>query len=195
MSQYQRLLLITDRSLYHSPALLRAVALAKASGAAFDIRAFIEPAPIIHLWEEHVDESAFQDYLHRYRDWLIDEVQRLGGNGLKVTVELLFTTHPVLEILRTIADLNPDLVIKDVKLEPVLKRIFITPLDCHLLRAVPDPPASGESGALRFAPSRSGGRRSVRARHADQRSERHHHSVRLLHGPAMRCAAASVVRL
>lgn len=39
MSQYQRLLLITDRSLYHSPALLRAVALAKASGAALDIRA------------------------------------------------------------------------------------------------------------------------------------------------------------
>ena len=139
MSQYQRLLLITDRSLYHSPALLRAVALAKASGAALDIRAFIEPAPIIHLWEEHVDESAFQDYLHRYRDWLIDEVQRLGGNGLKVTVELLFTTHPVLEILRTIADLNPDLVIKDVKLEPVLKRIFITPLDCHLLRECPTP--------------------------------------------------------
>lgn len=139
MSQYQRLLLITDRSLYHSPALLRAVALAKASGAALDIRAFIEPAPIIHLWEEHVDESVFQDYLHRYRDWLVDEVQRLGGNGLKVTVELVFTTHPVLEILRTIADLNPDLVIKDVKLEPVLKRIFITPLDCHLLRECPTP--------------------------------------------------------
>ncbi len=139
MSQYQRLLLITDRTLYHSPALLRAVALANACGAALDVRAFIEPAPVIHLWEEHLDESAHHDYLRRYCDWLVEEIQRLGGNGLKVTVELVFTTHPLLDILRTVADLKPDLVIKDVKLEPVLKRVFITPLDCHLLRECATP--------------------------------------------------------
>ncbi|SKA83943.1 universal stress protein E [Pseudomonas extremaustralis] len=139
MSQYQNLLLIADRTLYHSPALLRAVALAKACGATLHVRAFIEPTPIIHLWEEHVDESVFQDYLRRYRYWLTEELQRHGGNGLKVTVELVFTTHPMLDILRTIADLNPDLVIKDIKAEPMLKRVFITPLDCQLLRECTTP--------------------------------------------------------
>jgi universal stress protein E len=139
MSQYQRLLLITDRTLYHSPALLRAVSLAKACNATLDVRAFIEPAPIIHLWEERVDESVYQDYLSRYRHWLVEEIQRLGGTALKVSVELVFTTHLLLDILRTVADLNPDLVIKDVKLEPLLKRVFITPLDCQLLRECATP--------------------------------------------------------
>lgn len=42
MSQYQRLLLIAYHTMYHSPALLRAVALAKTCDAALDIRSFIE---------------------------------------------------------------------------------------------------------------------------------------------------------
>ena len=51
MSQYQRLLLIAYHTMYHSPALLRAVALAKTCDAALDIRSFIEPTPMVHLWE------------------------------------------------------------------------------------------------------------------------------------------------
>ena len=134
MGQYQRVLLIADRTLYQSPALLRAVALAKASGAALDVRAFIEPAPIIHLWEEKTDEAEYQRYLRRYRRWMVEEIQRLSGEGLKVSVEVVFTTHPLLDILRCVEELKPDLLIKDATLEPLLKRVFITPLDCHLLR-------------------------------------------------------------
>jgi universal stress protein E len=134
MSQYQRLLLIADRTLHQSPALLRAVALAKACGAALDVCAFVEPVPIVHLWEEKFDEAAYQDYLHRYRLWVSEEIQRLSGQGLKVKVEVVFTTHPLLDILKYIEEFKPDLLIKDVMLEPVLKRVFITPLDCHLLR-------------------------------------------------------------
>jgi universal stress protein E len=139
MGQYQRLLLIADRTLYQSPALLRAVALAKACGAGLDVRAFVEPAPIIHLWEEKIDEAAYQSYLRRYRRWLSEEIQRLSGEGLKVTVEVVFTTHPLLDILKSVEELKPDLLIKDATLEPVLKRVFITPLDCHLLRDCPVP--------------------------------------------------------
>jgi len=64
MGQYQRVLLIADRTLYQSPALQRAVALAKVSGAILDVRAFIEPAPIIHLWEEKTDEAEFNRRMH-----------------------------------------------------------------------------------------------------------------------------------
>lgn len=134
MGQYQRLLLIADRTLHQSPALLRAVALAKASGAALDVRAFVDPAPIVHLWQEKIDEAGYQRYLRHCHRWVADEVERLSGQGVDVTVEAVFTTHPLLDILKTIEDLKPDLLIKDVTLEPALKRVFITPLDCHLLR-------------------------------------------------------------
>jgi hypothetical protein len=114
--------------------LLRAVALAKACGAVLHVCAFVEPVPIVHLWEEKVDEAAFQSYLRRYRRWMSEEIQRLSGEGLKVTVEVVFTTHPLLDILKHVEEFKPDLLIKDATLEPVLKRVFITPLDCHLLR-------------------------------------------------------------
>src|SRR5689334_9477934 len=134
MGQYQRLLLIADRTLHQSPALLRAIALAKASGAALDVRAFVDPAPIVHLWEEKIDEAGYQRYLRHCHRWVADEVERLSGQGVDVTVEAVFTTHPLPDILKAVEELKPDLLIKDVTLEPALKRVFITPLDCHLLR-------------------------------------------------------------
>src|SRR5437868_3283718 len=133
MGQYQRLLLIADRTLHQSPALLRAVALAKACGAALDVRAFVEPAPIIHLWEEKIDEVAYQSYLRRYRRWLSEAVQRLSGEGLKVTVEVIFTTHPLPDILNDVEVLKPDLLIKDVTLETLLKRVFSMSLDYYMM--------------------------------------------------------------
>jgi universal stress protein E len=139
MGQYQRLLLIADPTLHQSPASLRAVALAKASGAALHVRAFAEPAPVVHLWEEKVDEAGYQRYMRRHRRWVAEETQRLGDLGLEATVDVLFTTHPLLDILKTVEELGPDLLIKDVSLEPLLKRVFITPLDCHLLRECPVP--------------------------------------------------------
>lgn len=137
MGQYQRLLLITDQTLQQSPALLRAVALTKASGATLDVRAFVEPTPIVHVWEEKIDEEGRQRYLRRYRRWAAEEVLRLSDQGLEVTVKVIFTTHPLLDILKAVEALKPDLLIKDVTLEPVLKRVFITPIDCHLLRECP----------------------------------------------------------
>ncbi|KAI2684356.1 universal stress protein [Pseudomonas sp. TNT3] len=139
MGLYQRLLLIADQTLHQSPALLRAVALAKASGAVLDVRTFVEPAPIVHVWEEKIDDAGYQRYLRRYRRWEVEEAERLSGLGLEVTVKVVFTTHPLLDILNAVEDLKPDLLIKDVTLEPVLKRVFITPIDCHLLRECPIP--------------------------------------------------------
>ncbi|MGF6092667.1 universal stress protein [Pseudomonas sp. 18173] len=137
MSQYQRLLLIVDQSLQQSPAVQRAVALAKAAGAVLDVRAFVEPTPVVHLWEEKVDDVEPQRYVRRYCRWEAEEFDRLSDLDLEVTVKAVFTTHPLLDILKTVEDLKPDLLIKDVALEPALKRVFITPLDCHLLRECP----------------------------------------------------------
>lgn len=139
MGQYQRLLLVADQTLHQTPAMLRAVALAKASGAALDVRVFAEPAPVVRLWEDKIDEVGYQRYLRHHRRWVADQLELLSEQGLKVTVNVVFTTHALLDILRAVADLKPDLLIKDVTLEPLLKRVFITPLDCHLLRECPVP--------------------------------------------------------
>ena len=139
MGQYERLLLVADQTLHQSAAMLRAIALAKASGAALDVRAFVSPVPITHLWEEKIDDVDAQRYQRRYRRWVADELEQLSNQGLDGTVDVVFSSHPLLDILKTVHMLKPDLLIKDVRLEPALKRVFITPLDCHLLRECPIP--------------------------------------------------------
>lgn len=139
MGQYERLLLVADQTLHQSAAMLRAIALAKASGAALDVRAFVSPVPITHLWEEKIDDVDAQRYQRRYRRWVADELEQLSNQGLDGTVDVVFSSHPLLDILKTVHVLKPDLLIKDVRLEPALKRAFITPLDCHLLRECPIP--------------------------------------------------------
>lgn len=62
-------------TLHQSPTMLRAVALAKVSGAVLAVRALVEPAPIVHLREEKIDEARYQRYLRRYRLWVADEVR------------------------------------------------------------------------------------------------------------------------
>jgi universal stress protein E len=139
MGQHERLLLVADQTLHQSAAMLRAIALAKASGAALDVRAFVSPVPITHLWEDKIDDVDAQRYQRRYRRWVADELEQLSNQGLDGTVDVVFSSHPLLDILKTVHVLKPDLLIKDVRLEPALKRVFITPLDCHLLRECPIP--------------------------------------------------------
>jgi len=139
MRQYQRLLLIVEPDLHPSAAMRRACALARASGAALHLCAFVQPPPRTHLWGEKIDQAMVEQYLHRYRRWMMEEASMLKEEGLDVTTHVVWTTHPLLDILRYIEQFQPDLLIKDVTLEPLLKRVFATPLDCHLLRDSPVP--------------------------------------------------------
>lgn len=139
MGQYQRLLLIVEPDLHPSAAMRRACALARASGAALHLCVFVQPPPRTHLWGEKTDEANVQRHLHRYRRWMAEEAALLKEEGLNVETHVVWTTHPLLDILRYVDQFQPDLLIKDVTLEPLLKRVFATPLDCHLLRDCPVP--------------------------------------------------------
>ncbi|MCD9116944.1 universal stress protein [Pseudomonas bijieensis] len=139
MGQYQRLLLIVEPDLHPSAAMRRACALARASGAELHLCAFVQPPPRTHLWGEKIDQATIQRYLHRYRRWMVEEASLLKEEGLDVTTHVVWTIHPLLDILRYVEQFQPDLLIKDVTLEPLLKRVFATPLDCHLLRDCPVP--------------------------------------------------------
>ena len=135
MSQYQRLFLIAGPTMRHTPALERAVALAKATGAGLHIAVFIEDVDILGLMSG--DENFREICQQENQKWLQDEAQLIRGNGITVTTEVVLARDVLQGILQHVTDLKPDLVIKDVHHESALKRVFVTPLDWHLLRDCP----------------------------------------------------------
>jgi universal stress protein E len=139
MSQYQRLLLIINPALRHSPAINHAAALAKASGASLHIAAFAKPLEILSLLDEGVQEKARESYLQDHRDWLTNQATNLHALGLKVTTEVTWADDMKQDILDHVTEMQPDLLIKEVQHESALKRAFFTPLDWHLLRQCPIP--------------------------------------------------------
>lgn len=139
MSQYQRLLLVIDPAARHSPAILRAAALARASGASLHIAALLKPAAILALFDHKTGAEARERHRLEHRHWLQEQVQRLRGQGVTVSGEVAWADDLLEEILQHVAELEPDLLIKDVQHEPALKRAFLTPMDWHLLRQCPVP--------------------------------------------------------
>ncbi|MGB5825145.1 MAG: universal stress protein [Pseudomonas mandelii] len=139
MSQYQRLLLIINPALRHSPAVNHAAALAKASGASLHIAALVKPLERLSLLDEGVQEKARESYLQDHRDWLKNQATNLNALGLKVTTEVMWADDMKQDILDHVTEMQPDLLIKEVQHESALKRAFFTPLDWHLLRHCPIP--------------------------------------------------------
>ncbi|UVJ45936.1 universal stress protein [Pseudomonas sp. LS1212] len=137
MSQYQRLFLIAGPTMRHSPALQRAVAIAKATGAALHIGVFIDGFDILGMMSRH--EQLRERVQQENQQWLKDEADLMRTNGINVTTEVVSTRNALPEILRHVTEMQPDLVIKDVHHESALKRVFMTPLDFHLLRECPVP--------------------------------------------------------
>lgn len=139
MSQYQRLLLIINPALRHSPAINHAAALAKASGASLHIAAFIKPLKILSLLDEGEQEKALESYRQDHHDWLKNQATNLHALGLEVTTEVAWADDMKQDILDHVTEMQPDLLIKEVQHESALKRAFFTPLDWHLLRHCPIP--------------------------------------------------------
>jgi len=139
MSQYQRLLLIINPALRHSPAINRAAALAKVSGATLHIVALIKPVETLLLLEKNIQEKVRDSYFKDHSEWLKDEAARMRVRGINVTTEVTWADDTEYEILQHVTKIQPDLLIKDVQHEPAIKRAFITPMDWHLLRECPVP--------------------------------------------------------
>ena len=139
MSQYQSLLLIINPALRHSPAMSHAAALAKASGANLHIAALIPSFKWLSLLEEGDRESGRERYLQDHRGWLEAQAENLRGRGIEVTTEVAWAEDMKQDIIEHVTDMQPDVLIKEVQHESVLKRAFFTPLDWHLLRHCPVP--------------------------------------------------------
>lgn len=137
MSQYQRLFLVAGPTMRHTPALERAVAIAQATRAALHITVFIEDSHLLGLKSAG---ARFREACQQENEkWLEDEADLIRERGIKVSTEVLVTRTALQEILLHVAEMQADLLIKDVQHESALKRVFITPLDWHLLRECPVP--------------------------------------------------------
>lgn len=139
MSQYQRLLLIINPALRLSPTIQHAGALARASGASLHVVALVKSPGILSLLEDDNWATARDEYLQEQRDWLEQQVQRLRGEGIEVTQQATWSDDLKRDILDYVNEWQPDLLIKEVQQEPLLKRTFFTPMDWHLLRYCPVP--------------------------------------------------------
>jgi universal stress protein E len=139
MSQYQRLLLILNPAQRHSPALHHAAALAAASGAHLHVSALVPSLDILSLLEQEPREEARQNYLQDHRHWLEEEAEKMRHRGLTVTTQVDWVDGMDEQILQHVTQIQPDLLIKQVQHEPLLKRAFLTPLDWRLLRQCPVP--------------------------------------------------------
>jgi len=142
MSQYQRILLLADPSLRRTPAFERAVWLARASGAALHIALF-DRDPLISaaalVTDTRHTEAAIAQWLEPRRQWLHAQTDDLIAKGLNVTSEAVWSRPSQHAILQHVDEFKPDLVVKDVHYEPLLRRVLIAPLDWQLLRSCPCP--------------------------------------------------------
>jgi universal stress protein E len=139
VSQYQRLLLIINPLLRHSPALNHAASLAKASGASLHIAALIPSLKRLSLLEKGDRTLAREQYLQDHRSWLEAQAQNLRGRGIEVTTQVTWAQDIKQDIIDDVTQMQPDLLIKEIDHASVLKRALFTPLDWHLLRHCPVP--------------------------------------------------------
>src|SRR5690606_14800372 len=116
-----------------------AAALAKASGASLHIAALLKSLDRLSFLEQGNREQARESYLQEHRDWLKAQASNLRGRGLEVTTEVAWADDMEQDILAHVMEMQPDMLIKEVQHESVLKRAFFTPLDWYLLRHCPIP--------------------------------------------------------
>lgn len=122
---YSKLLVLVRSGHSDCAALAHGSALAEKTGAQLLLRAFddgAEPLPA---------ETAIA--------WLDTTLARLASMGIRASGELI-AGQPVQEaMLADIEALQPDLVIKELRRESVLRRLFFTPEDWFLARRSPRP--------------------------------------------------------
>lgn len=141
MSQYERILVIADPALRRTPAIERASRIAKATGAELHVCVFDHHAGIaaVGAVSEEVMALAKTGFLREREEWLDDLARLLKAEGLRVHTDMVWGKPVHEKVIAKAAEIRPDLVIKDVHLEPALKRLLYTPLDWQLMRLCPLP--------------------------------------------------------
>jgi universal stress protein E len=141
MSQYEKILLITQPDMQESAALTRATALAYKSGAVLHL-CLIDYSPTL-AGLRHVDAGAasimIDTYMKARLAWLKKQCDELKKEGIKAEFSAVWGKPADQMILGKVLEVRPDLLIKDVNRAHSVARLFHTPLDWQLLRLSPVP--------------------------------------------------------
>lgn len=143
MTKRPQYLVIVPSGLQRSPALFRAMALAKQSEAEITLGLFEFEAGLAKASAKGFDLAA---YLKGRRQELEQFAEHLRGEGFSVRSDVHWGSPVTAQILAEIERLQPELVIKDVQSEPVLKRLILAGRDFELLRHCPVPLMLVKSG-------------------------------------------------
>ncbi len=139
MNALTRLLLICHPDLHPSPAMARAQALAKATGATLHLVVLSQlPSRLITLDQMLRSSARKQDAEHR-KAWLHEQAQALGEQGITAYPETLDDDDPLKDLIRLAQLHRVEMLIKDIRHETVVSRALLTPLDWQLLRRCPIP--------------------------------------------------------
>ena len=136
MQARPQILVIVDDKLQNSPAVLRAISLARRMDATVQLRSFEFLRTVANAAKRGFDLDA---YLHGRHAHLEELAGHLRREGVNVECQVVWG-HPVIEkiIFETLA-LRPDLVIKDVPRHDDLARAALDSLDWRLLKECPAP--------------------------------------------------------
>ncbi|QXI25666.1 universal stress protein [Pseudomonas vanderleydeniana] len=144
MGQYRQLLVLLDELDPHSVALRRGLALAQASGASVHVLGVFKPGVQYLLRESRLEEIEITLQRARYQEQLKGLVERNRRSGVRLTADSVESSEQVVDYL---AEVQPDMVIKESEEPSALARLFGTPTDCALMR--------GFQGIKHFVPARA----------------------------------------
>lgn len=134
MTQQAQIMVIMGPGLERSPALLRALSLARRSGALLQLRSFEYEHALDHAASKGFD---LQAYLQGRRERLEKLAQPLRHQGYRIECRIVWGRPFVEKIILEALALRPELVIKDVTHESVINRAFLSSLDWLLLARCP----------------------------------------------------------
>lgn len=141
MSHYGKILLVADPRVRDSAALGRAAQIARTAGAELILAVFEHNAAVaaVGTISAELRDKAVRGYLSEREDWLRERASALAAEGLRVRTEAVWGSPLHEMIIAKVLEHAPSLVVKDVALEPLLRRVLFTPLDWQLLRLCPVP--------------------------------------------------------
>src|SRR5690348_204578 len=129
-------MVIVDKALTMTPALVRAAAMARKSGDRLLLALFEYDRALARAASRGLDLDAYKRGRHQKLEAL---AERLRHDGLTVDTRL-FWDHPAMaRILLAVLAEQPEMVVKDVHREASLKRVLFAPEDLDLLRQCPAP--------------------------------------------------------
>lgn len=136
MKKRMQILVIVDPALKRSPALLRAMALARRMEATLQLRLFEYARELEQAVRHGFDLEA---YLRGRRSRLEEFAGHLRREGFTVECGVSWGNPRADQVIRETLALSPDFVVKDVEAEPGSLRGRLAGLDWQLLRECPAP--------------------------------------------------------